>query len=144
VAGDGHPRQSRRLADDHGEAAGHDMFRSRSRHDQAAAALAHDLAQTVDDDPGAGIDHVEDDVLRLMFICCHPALTPDMQTTLTLKLVAGLSAREIARAYLAPESTVTQRISRAKRTLTEAGAAIAEDKRTFDDAKADFYDNFHE
>jgi RNA polymerase sigma factor (sigma-70 family) len=103
-----------------------DTFRSRARHDQAAAALAHDLAETVDDDPGAGIDHVEDDVLRLMFICCHPALTPDMQTTLTLKLVAGLSAREIARAYLAPEATIAQRISRAKRTLAEAGAAIEE------------------
>ncbi|MDQ0893852.1 RNA polymerase sigma factor [Agromyces ramosus] len=103
-----------------------DTFRSRARHDQAAAALARDLAETVDDDPGAGIDHVEDDVLRLMFICCHPALTSEMQTTLTLKLVAGLSAREIARAYLAPEATIAQRISRAKRTLAEAGAAIEE------------------
>lgn len=103
-----------------------DTFRSRARHDQAAAALAHDLAETIDDDPGAGIDHVEDDVLRLMFICCHPALAPDMQTTLTLKLVAGLSTREIARAYLAPEATIAQRISRAKRTLAEAGAAVEE------------------
>ena len=88
--------------------------------------LAHELAEAVDEDPGAGIDHVEDDVLRLMFICCHPALTPEAQTTLTLKLVAGLSTREIARAYLAPEATVAQRVSRAKRTLAEAGAAIEE------------------
>ena len=65
-------------------------------------------------------------MLRLMFICCHPALTPEAQTTLTLKLVAGLSTREIARAYLAPEATVAQRVSRAKRTLAEAGAAIEE------------------
>ncbi|WP_136707610.1 RNA polymerase sigma factor [Agromyces sp. H66] len=103
-----------------------DVFRARARHDQAAARLAHDLAESVDEDPTAGIDHVEDDVLRLMFICCHPALTPEAQTTLTLKLVAGLSTREIARAYLAPEATVAQRVSRAKRTLAEAGAAIEE------------------
>jgi RNA polymerase sigma factor (sigma-70 family) len=103
-----------------------DTFRTRARHDRAYAAIAHDLAETVDDDPAAGIDHVEDDVLRLMFICCHPALTPEAQTTLTLKLVAGLSTREIARAYLAPEATVAQRVSRAKRTLAEAGAALEE------------------
>ncbi|MDF2575452.1 MAG: polymerase subunit sigma-24 [Agromyces sp.] len=103
-----------------------DVFRSRARHDQAAARLAHELSETVDEDPGAGIDHVEDDVLRLMFICCHPELTPEAQTTLTLKLVAGLSTREIARAYLAPEATVAQRVSRAKRTLADAGAAIEE------------------
>ena len=65
-------------------------------------------------------------MLRLMFICCHPALTTEAQTTLTLKLVAGLSTREIARAYLSPEATVAQRVSRAKRTLAEAGAAIEE------------------
>ena len=46
-----------------------DAFRERAKHDRAAAMIAHDLAETVDDDPGAGIDHVEDDVLRLMFIC---------------------------------------------------------------------------
>ena len=74
----------------------------------------------------AGIDHVEDDVLRLMFICCHPGLTPEAQTTLTLRLVAGLSTREIARAYLTTEATVAQRLVRAKRTLAEAGAAIEE------------------
>ena len=107
-----------------------DTFRARARHDRAAAALAHDLAETVDEDPAAGIDHVEDDVLRLMFICCHPALTPEAQTTLTLKLVAGLSTREIARAYLAPKATVAQRVSRAKRTLAEAGAAMEEPSGT--------------
>ncbi|KRE29377.1 RNA polymerase sigma factor [Agromyces sp. Soil535] len=103
-----------------------DAFRRRARYDAAFAALAHELSEAVEEDPGAGIDHVEDDVLRLMFICCHPALTPEAQTTLTLKLVAGLSTREIARAHLAPEATVAQRVSRAKRTLAEAGAAIEE------------------
>ncbi len=103
-----------------------DAFRRRARQDEAASALARELSESVDEDPGARIDHVEDDVLRLMFICCHPALTPEAQTTLTLKLVAGLSTREIARAYLAPEATVAQRVSRAKRTLTETRAAIEE------------------
>ncbi|MFC5791093.1 RNA polymerase sigma factor [Agromyces tardus] len=103
-----------------------DVFRARARHDRAAELLANELAEAVDDDPGAGIDHVEDDVLRLMFICCHPALSAEAQTTLTLKLVAGLSTREIARAYLASEATVAQRVSRAKRTLAEANAAIEE------------------
>jgi len=103
-----------------------DVFRARARHDRAAALLAHDLEEAVDEDPAAGIDHVDDDVLRLMFICCHPALTAEAQTTLTLKLVAGLSTREIARAHLAPESTIAQRVSRAKRTLAEANAAIEE------------------
>ena len=74
----------------------------------------------------AAVDHVEDDVLRLMFICCHPALTPEAQCTLTLKLVGGLTTREIARAYLTTEATVAQRVVRAKRTLTEAGAALEE------------------
>ena len=74
----------------------------------------------------AALDHVEDDVLRLMFLCCHPSLTPEAQTTLTLRLVAGLSAREIARAYLTTESTVAQRLVRAKKTLATVGAALEE------------------
>ena len=65
-------------------------------------------------------------MLRLMFVCCHPSLTPEAQTTLTLRLVAGLSAREIARAYLTTESTVAQRLVRAKKTLATVGAALEE------------------
>ncbi|MCD5346958.1 RNA polymerase sigma factor [Agromyces sp. S2-1-8] len=103
-----------------------DAFRRRARNDETAAALARELEQTIDDDPAAGIDHVEDDVLRLMFICCHPSLTQEAQTTLTLKLVAGLTTREIARAFLTTESTIAQRVSRAKRTLADTGAAIEE------------------
>ena len=103
-----------------------DTFRVRARGDDAMAALARNLSEVVESDPVSGIDHVEDDVLRLIFICCHPMLTPEAQATLTLKLVGGLSAREIARAYLAPESTIAQRISRAKRTLSETGAALEE------------------
>ncbi|WP_353807960.1 RNA polymerase sigma factor [Agromyces sp. SYSU T00194] len=103
-----------------------DTYRRHARRDRALQQLAHELAEETAADPAAGVDHVEDDMLRLMFICCHPSLTPEAQATLTLRLVAGLSAREIARAYLTSEPTVAQRISRAKRTLARSGAALEE------------------
>jgi RNA polymerase sigma factor (sigma-70 family) len=63
---------------------------------------------------------IDDDVLRLMFVACHPVLSSEARAALTLKLVGGLSTPEIARAFLVPETTVAQRIVRAKRTLAEA------------------------
>jgi RNA polymerase sigma factor (sigma-70 family) len=105
---------------------GVDQFRRRDRQDQIYATLAHAQGNVSEEDFLAAVDHVDDDVLRLMFLCCHPVLTSEAQCTLTLKLVAGLSTREIARAYLTTEATVAQRIVRAKRTLTEAGAALEE------------------
>jgi RNA polymerase sigma-70 factor (ECF subfamily) len=65
-------------------------------------------------------DPIGDDLLRLMFIACHPRLSPEARTALTLRLLGGLTTEEIARAFLVPEPTVAQRIVRAKRTLTEA------------------------
>jgi len=65
-------------------------------------------------------DDVGDDLLRLMFISCHPILAPDARVALTLRLLASLTTEEIARAYLVPVATIAQRIVRAKRTLTEA------------------------
>jgi RNA polymerase sigma factor (sigma-70 family) len=65
-------------------------------------------------------DHIEDDLLRLVFVSCHPVLSTDARVALTLRLLGGLTTTEIARAFLAPEPTVAQRIVRAKRTLTEA------------------------
>ena len=76
-----------------------------------------DLAAALD-------DHVGDDVLRLMFIACHPVLAKEARAALTLRLLGGLSTEEIARAFLAPEPTVAQRIVRAKRTLAEARIAF--------------------
>src|SRR5438105_3955035 len=61
-----------------------------------------------------------DDLLRLMFVACHPVLSQEARAALTLRLLGGLSTEEIARAYLVPEPTVAQRIVRAKRTLAEA------------------------
>jgi predicted RNA polymerase sigma factor len=65
-------------------------------------------------------DELGDDLLRLMFISCHPILAPDARVALTLRLLASLTTEEIARAYLVPVATIAQRIVRAKRTLTEA------------------------
>ena len=106
---------------------GVDQFRRRDRQDQVYATLAHAQGNVVsEEDFLAAVDHVDDDVLRLVFVCCHPVLTPEAQCTLTLKLVGGLSTREIARAYLTTEATVAQRVVRAKKTLSEAGAALEE------------------
>ncbi len=66
-------------------------------------------------------DHIDDDVLRLMFVACHPVLAVRARTALTLRLVGGLTTAEIARAYLEPEATVAQRIVRAKRAIAAAG-----------------------
>jgi RNA polymerase sigma factor (sigma-70 family) len=70
-------------------------------------------------DPGAG-----DDTLALLFLCCHPALTPPSQVALTLRAVGGLTTAEIARAFLVPEATMAQRISRAKQRIRAAGASF--------------------
>lgn len=66
-------------------------------------------------------DEVGDDLLRLMFMACHPALSTEGRAALTLRLLGGLTTDEIARAFLAPEPTIAQRIVRAKRTLAESG-----------------------
>ena len=70
------------------------------------------------EDPGA-YGGVGDDILRLVFMACHPALAPEARVALTLRLVGGLTTGEIARAFLVPEPTIAQRLVRAKRTLTE-------------------------
>ena len=73
-------------------------------------------------DLDAAIDNaaIGDDLLRLVFICCHPVLSSDARVALTLRLLGGLRTDEIARAFLVPDTTIGQRISRAKRTLAEA------------------------
>jgi RNA polymerase sigma factor (sigma-70 family) len=71
-------------------------------------------------DLAARVDDVQDDVLRLVFMTCHPVLSRDARVALTLRLLGGLSTPEIARAFLVSEGTVAQRIVRAKRTLAEA------------------------
>src|ERR1700685_4469914 len=65
-------------------------------------------------------DNIGDDLLRLVFISCHPVLSREARVAFTLRLLGGLTPQEIARAFLIPEATIAQRIVRAKRTLTEA------------------------
>lgn len=76
----------------------------------------------VDREPGPGPAREADDTLRIFFLCAHPALTPASAVALTLRAVAGLTTRQVAEAYLVPEATMAQRISRAKRTV--AGQAF--------------------
>jgi RNA polymerase sigma factor (sigma-70 family) len=101
-----------------------DQLRAGERQLRAYATLSAQVAEAYEEE--FAVDHVEDDVLRLMFICCHPSLSADTRTVLTLRLVAGLSTREIARAYLTSEATVAARVSRAKRTLQTERAALQE------------------
>jgi len=82
-----------------------------------AADLERDLAADLD-------DPFDDDLLRLIFTTCHPVLSADARVALTLRLLGGLTTPEIARAYLVSESTVAQRIARAKRTLRAACVPI--------------------
>jgi RNA polymerase sigma-70 factor (ECF subfamily) len=100
-----------------------DGLRRRARFDRSLAPIAERLHQDAnaapifDEDPEA----VEDDRLRLIFTCSHPALNPDAQIALTLREVCGLSTEEIARAFLAAPSAVAQRIVRAKTKIRDAG-----------------------
>ena len=101
-----------------------DRIRREKRLEQKHAEIERALESTRDgayDRLDASLDDpVGDDVLRLMFIACHPVLPPEARAALTLRLLGGLSTTEIARAFLVPEATVAQRIVRAKRTLAEA------------------------
>jgi RNA polymerase sigma factor (sigma-70 family) len=95
------------------------------------------------------VDYIGDDVLRLIFLSCHPSLTPESRAALTLRLVGGLTTGEIARGFLTTESTMGQRISRAKKTLTAARAEFElptgpDRTRRLDDVMAVIYLIFNE
>ena len=93
--------------------------RSRRAREAGATADAAVLGPGCGDDLEAG---GEDDTLLLLFLCCHPALTPGTQTALTLRAVGGLTTGEIAHAFLVPEGTMAVRISRAKQSIKSAGS----------------------
>ena len=101
-----------------------DRLRRNERLERKQEELGRDLElqqqMTVGSLETATPDDVGDDLLRLMFISCHPILAPEARVALTLRLLASLATEEIARAFLVPVSTIAQRIVRAKRTLTEA------------------------
>ena len=103
-----------------------DVLRQRSLHARKHADISRELeeVQAANDlDVEALDDPVGDDLLRLVFVACHPVLSTEAQVALTLRLLGGLTTDEIARAFLVPEPTVAQRIVRAKRTLSERDVA---------------------
>ena len=83
----------------------------------AQAALLHEREETIDEEDESA---VRDDQLRLIFTCCHPALAPAVRVALTLRLIGGLTTAEIARAFLVPETTMAQRLIRAKSKIRDA------------------------
>ena len=96
------------------------LRREASRADRhAAAALLHARDEPTGDGP-AEVSGVQDDRLRLIFTCCHPALATDAQVALTLRLLGGLSTAEIAHAFLVSEPTMAQRLVRAKAKIRDA------------------------
>ncbi len=97
-----------------------DAIRRRARFDRSQGALAQRLETEAPDPAERDDDGVEDDRLRLVFTCCHPALPPDAQVALTLREVCGLTTEEIARAFLTTAPTVAQRIVRAKGKIRDA------------------------
>lgn len=86
----------------------------------ASPDLTLSPSKGVEPDFAAAYEEIDDDMLRLMFVACHPVVSKEAHVALTLKLVGGLTTAEIARAFLVPEATIAQRIVRAKRTLSEA------------------------
>ena len=95
-----------------------DQLRRRQNYQRKLTEVGRMLEQQPSDQPDPD-DYVPDDLLRLVFIACHPVLRTEARVALTLRLFGGLSTAEIARAFLVPEPTVGQRVSRAKRTLRE-------------------------
>ena len=100
-----------------------DLVRRRVRYEQKLQEVGRDMetrAETFGEpDVDRMDDHIGDDLLRLIFIACHPVLSAEARAALTLRLIGGLTAHEIARAFLVPEPTIAQRIVRAKRALAE-------------------------
>ncbi len=101
-----------------------DGWRRSERYEDRLAQIGQELREDTGDDPPWDPDVIDDDVLRLVFVACHPVLGREAQVALTLRTVAGLETEQIARAFLTPTATVQQRIVRAKRALGDAGVAF--------------------
>lgn len=109
-----------------GRNSGIDAIRKRSKQaPMPAEELVSDL-EDAESDMAERLDgeHYRDDILRLLFICCHPDLPPTQQIAVALRIVSGLSVKQIARAFLVGESAMEQRITRAKARIAEAGVAF--------------------
>jgi RNA polymerase sigma-70 factor, ECF subfamily len=97
-----------------------DNIRRRARFDSSLAQIAHELGPTTENPFAVDDEDIEDERLRLIFTCCHPAISPDAQIALTLRTVCGFTTEEIARAFLTPPPTIAQRIVRAKSKIRDA------------------------
>lgn len=98
-----------------------DLVRRRETYERKLAEVGREITEETYDPEPSGPDDIDDDLLRLIFTACHPVLSAEARTALTLRLLGGLRTDEIARAFLVPEPTVAQRIVRAKRSLAKAG-----------------------
>ena len=119
----------------------------RRRTTELGHALERDGEEGTMPDLDALVDHIDDGVLRLVFLTCHPALSPESRAALTLRLVGGLTVPEIARAFLTKDATVGQRISRAKKTLVGESFELpvgAEREQRLDDVMGVLYLIFNE
>ncbi|WP_284983477.1 sigma-70 family RNA polymerase sigma factor [Arthrobacter sp. efr-133-TYG-118] len=96
-----------------------DMHRRAATAERALPKLFNPEVHLLDE-PGSDTEDISDDRLRLIFTCCHPALAPDAQVALTLRLLCGLSTADVARAFLLPEATMAARITRAKKKIGTA------------------------
>ena len=97
-----------------------DGIRRRTRHDASLEELAKQIETSTGDPDEWDDEHVEDDRLRLIFTCCHPAIAPEAQVAMTLRELCGLTTEEIARAFLTKPATIAQRIVRAKAKIRDA------------------------
>ncbi|MFI6458904.1 RNA polymerase sigma factor [Streptomyces sp. NPDC050538] len=101
-----------------------DLIRRRENYARKLQEIGRTLETTAPPEEPSAPDDIDDDLLRLVFTTCHPVLSPEARTALTLRLLGGLTTPEIARAFLAPEPTIAQRIVRAKRTLATKNIAF--------------------
>jgi RNA polymerase sigma factor (sigma-70 family) len=101
-----------------------DLVRRRENYARKLAEIGRDLPEAAPPEEPSGPEDIDDDLLRLVFTTCHPVLSAEARTALTLRLLGGLTTPEIARAFLVPEATVAQRIVRAKRTLATKNIAF--------------------
>ena len=117
---DGMPRNPRTWLVSAGRFRAIDRVRRRARFDTTVRQLAAELESTVEPEAAIDDEAIGDDRLRLIFTCCHPALSPDAQIALTLREVCGLTTEQVAHAFLTPAPTIAQRIVRAKAKIRDA------------------------
>ena len=103
-----------------------DRIRRADRYRQREPELARRATEHATMNDNTDVDRIDDDLLRLVFIACHPAISQQARVAMSLRLLGGLTTTEIAHAFLVPDATIGQRIVRAKKDLARVGAALEE------------------